>query len=262
VKPIQAVCLTDTHCHLDFHVFDDDREAVIERARQAGVTRIVIPAIDLETAAAALTVADRYPDVLVAVGFHPNDLKGWDAHSLAALEHLAGHPKVVAIGEIGLDYYRERTPHDLQRRAFREQLELADRLHKPVIIHTRNSVDDTLALLAERRSPGTGVLHSFSGSLEQAQAAIGMGFYIGITGPVTFTNAANVQQVVQSLPLDHLLLETDAPFLAPHPLRGQRNEPAYLRYTAQKVADLHALPVERIAALTTENAARLFGWSQ
>lgn len=269
--------LADTHCHLNFDSFDEDREAVIERARQAGVERILNPGIDVASSRAAVALADRFPVVYAAVGVHPNDLTGWSDGTLDELRSLAGHRKVVAIGEIGLDYYRDRAPHDLQQRVFREQLALAADLDLPAVIHIRNAsgiqrqaVQDTLGILKKWQAElagkdailaqNPGVLHSYSGNEREARQAIDLNFYLGFTGPVTFRNAPEVQQLVAGLPLDSMLIETDAPFLTPHPFRGKRNEPARVRLVAEKIAELHRLPLEIVAASSTSNAQRLFHW--
>lgn len=269
--------LVDTHCHLNFDSFDTDRQQVVDRAREAGVDRILNPGIDLLSSQEALDLAERYAEVYAAVGVHPNEARSWDPRSVALLMELASHPKVVAIGEIGLDYYRERAPHDLQQRLFREQLALAAELALPVVIHTRDAspedpsaTEDVLRLLAEwvsglraQESPlaeRPGVLHSYSSGPGYLQQALSNGFYLGITGPVTFRKAAGLQQAVEAAPLERLLVETDAPFLAPHPQRGQRNEPAYVRYVAAKIAEIHQLPLERVAQTTTAGAERLFDW--
>ena len=258
--------LTDTHCHLYFHAFEEDRDAVLARAWSAGVERILVPGIDLPTSQAALELAESDPRIFAAVGVHPNDAATWDARSLEFLETMAAHPKVVAIGEIGLDYYREGAPRDLQRRVLREQVALAGRLNLPVVIHTRNAspadrscMADTLQILAE--SGVRGVLHSFSGNLAEAKQTLNLGFFIGITGPVTFKKADELRQVVAAVPLDRLLIETDSPFLTPHPHRGRRNEPAHVRFVAGKIAELHHQPLAVVAEATTENARRLFQWS-
>ncbi len=269
--------LTDTHCHLYFDSFSEDLQAVLERARRAGVERFLVPAIDLETSRAALSLAQAEEDVFAAVGVHPNDAAAWEDAWLEPLREMAARPEVAAVGEIGLDYYRDYTPPAIQRRAFLRQLELAADLGLPVVIHSRNArgsaqaVDDILDLLRDflaRRGADVpalegrrGVLHSFSGSAAQAQRAIKMGFYIGITGPVTFKNAPDLQSVVRLLPPERLLIETDAPFLSPHPLRGRRNEPERVRLIAEKIAELKGLPPETVAETTTRNAARLFQWS-
>lgn len=269
--------LADTHCHLYFDSFDPDREAVLERARQAGVERILCPAIDLPTSRAAVDLAGAVPEVFAAVGVHPNDSAGWQPAWLDELRELAGRSKVAAIGEIGLDYYWEKVPHDVQQRALISQLELAGELGLPVVVHTRSAgpqdtrcMADALDILASWQaglagagSPlagRPGVLHSFSGDAPAAHRAIASNFRIGITGPVTFKNAPGLQMVAAALPLDSLLVETDAPFLTPAPHRGQRNEPAFVLLVLEKIAQLRAVPVEQAAQATTQNAERLFHW--
>jgi TatD DNase family protein len=269
--------LVDTHCHLDFETFAGDRENVLKRARKAGLTRILDPGIDLSTSQAAVALARDYPEVYAAVGVHPNSATVWDGGTLDKLRALARKPKVVAIGEIGLDYYRDRAPHHIQRRVFRQQLELAAELGLPVVLHTRNAspqdqraTTDALAILAEwqaglpSRAPALverpGVLHSYGGALDSALQAVERGFMIGITGPVTFRKAEELRLVVISLPPESLLVETDAPFLTPHPHRGRRNEPAHVRFVAEKIAEIHSLPLETFARITTANAERLFCW--
>jgi TatD DNase family protein len=259
--------LTDTHCHLDFRNYQEDRDAVLTRAWEAGLERILVPGIDLQTSQAAIELADKYPKIFVAVGIHPNSATFWDAKSIEFLTEMASHPKVVAIGEIGLDYYRQRTPKSLQRRVFREQLNLASQLNLPVVVHTRNANPDDRSCLADTfktlaEAQVTGVLHSFSGNLIEAEQCLDLGFYIGITGPVTYKKAVELRQVVAALPLDKLLVETDAPFLTPHPFRGKRNEPAYVQYIAEKIGEIHNRPPKTIADITTANAKRLFQWSE
>lgn len=262
--------LVDTHCHLDFNSFDEDRDQVLTRSWEAGLDKILNPGIDLTSSRAAVKLAESYERVYAAIGVHPNEALSWNGDSLADLRELAENPKVVAIGEIGLDYYRDRSPVDLQKHILREQLRLASELNLPVIIHNRNATHDVLEILgdwqAELASAGSplaerpGVLHSYSDTEKPALQAISMHFYIGLTGPVTFRNAPELQQVVASLPLDHLLVETDAPFLAPHPHRGKRNEPAYVQLVAKKIADLHRMDFSGVSRITTANAARLFLW--
>lgn len=262
--------LADTHCHLNFYTFDDDREQVVERARQAGVQRILNPGIDLGTSRSALELSEIYPEIYVAVGIHPNDALAFDQETIGQLRGYISSPKVVAIGEIGLDYYHEDAPYDVQQQVLQSQLELAAEANLPVIIHNRQSSDDLLRILtgwhedlvhrgsalAER----PGVLHSFSGDEETALKAAAMKFYIGITGPVTFRNAAVLQQVVAAVPLSSLLIETDSPFLTPAPHRGQRNEPAYVSLVAEKIASIKKEPLPVVAETTSANARRLFLW--
>jgi len=258
--------LTDTHCHLDFQDYDKDRTYVLSRAWDAGVERILVPGIDLKTSEAAVELADKHPQIFAAVGTHPNSANRWDARTLGFLDELTCNPSVVAIGEIGLDYYRDWTPQPLQKRVFREQLTMAAQLDLPVVIHTRNStledrscITTTLDILEEIRVRG--VLHSFSGNLEEAKRTLSLGFYIGITGPVTFKNAVDLREVVAAIPLERLLIETDGPFLTPFPNRGKRNEPAFVRYIAQKIGEIHNQPPDVVAKVTSENARRLFHWS-
>ena len=267
----------DSHCHLDFDAFDADRGQVFSRAREAGVQGILNPAIDLENSRKILAMVADNPGIIAAIGVHPNSATTWNENTLGELAELAKNPKVRAIGEIGLDYYRDWAPQDTQREVFRAQLELAQRVRLPVIIHVRNAsaedqraMKDVLSILETWQNglPSTnspvkdrpGVLHSFSGDAASAQRAIALGFYIGITGPITYKNAQELQQVVSELPLDSLLIETDAPFLTPHPFRGKRNEPAYVRLVADKIAVIHNLEPERVAEMTTSNSERLFNW--
>ena len=262
--------LVDTHCHLNLNIFQDDLAETPQRAWDAGLERILIPGIDVATSQAAVALCDRYPNLYAAVGVHPGDASTWNDNSLTILKDLASHPKVVAIGEIGLDYYRDRSPRPLQRVVFRAQLALAGQLNLPVVLHNRESLDDLSAelfywqeQLAASASPlasRPGVLHSFDGDLPTAQRFVARGFAIGISGPVTFKNAALRQQVASQLPLEHLLIETDAPYLTPHPYRGRRNEPAYVAQVASKLAELHQQPEEVIWRVTWNHAVQLFHW--
>lgn len=272
--------LTDTHCHLDLHQFDEDRQAVIDRAEKAELVRILIPALSVTSSLSIIKLAESHPRLFTAIGVHPNESLTWDNASISALRELAVNPKVVALGEIGLDYYWDSAPHDHQQRVFREQLDLAAELELPVVIHLREKGDavegpcyeDAVSILKEwvtglgpdkealEKNPG--VLHSFSGSLETAQRGIDLNFCIGITGPVTFRNAKYKQEMVAQLPLENLLIETDAPYLAPHPHRGKRNEPAFVAEIADKIAGLQSRNQEEVATVTTSNAARLFSWGE
>jgi TatD DNase family protein len=261
------MALVDTHCHLDFNAFDRDRLDVLQRAQQAGLKRIVNPGVDRDNCQAILRLCDTHLELFTGVGVHPSSALTWNPQTLGGLRTLTQHPKVVAIGEIGLDFYRDRAPKDLQLRVFREQLELAGELGLPVIVHSRQAESEALDILSEwvtQRVNGSsppGVLHSFTGDESTAQRAIAMGFYIGITGSVTFRNAIQLQRMVVALPLTSLLVETDAPFLTPHPHRGERNEPAYVHLVAEKIAELKNQPMERVSDITTANAERLFQWS-
>lgn len=233
----------------------------MQRARAAGVSRIITPALDLQNCRAVLRLADQYAGVYAAVGIHPNSTAAWQDSWIGILRDLAVHEKVVAIGEIGLDYYWDKSPKSVQQRAFGMQLELAAALQLPVIIHNREASADVVQLLAAspvsgRENPG--VLHSFSADRETAVAALNMGFYLGFTGPVTFKKAAALREIVAQVPLDHILVETDAPFLTPHPYRGKRNEPAYVAFVAERMAQIHAMETAVFAQQTTQNALRLF----
>ncbi|MCY4022984.1 MAG: TatD family hydrolase [Anaerolineaceae bacterium] len=257
--------MIDTHCHLDFDSFTEDREQVLQRARLAGVRSIINPAVDLESCEAALSIHLRWPQVHVAVGIHPNSCQDFDDACIEALHELAGQPGVVAVGEIGLDFYRDRCPPDLQRTALRSQLRLAAECNLPVIIHNREAAADLLPMLtdhAKSLSPTmrerVGVLHSFSASGKVARQALDHGYYLGFTGPVTFRKAEDLRGIARQVPLDRLLVETDAPFLAPSPKRGRRNEPSWLPYIVDRLAGLHGVSTEKLAQITEENARRLF----
>jgi TatD DNase family protein len=258
--------LIDTHAHVDFAKFDADRQAVIERAQAAGVAVILNVGADLESSRAAVRLAKEYEMIYAAVGMHPHDASKLDGAVLAALRDLAQQPKVVAIGEIGLDFYRDLSPRDVQRRAFQAQLAWAAKLGKPVVIHDRDAHEEVMDILAEwatglKNSPlagRVGVLHTFSGDLAMAERAIDLGFCISVSGPVTYHNARQLPDIVRALPLDRLLVETDCPFLAPHPHRGKRNEPAYVRLIAERIAALRGMAFDDLAEATTANARRLF----
>lgn len=269
--------LVDTHCHLNFEAFDEDRSAVLERARQVGVIRVLNPGVDVTTSQTSLALARAVPEVYAAVGLHPTEASIWSASQQECLRDLACQPKVVAIGEIGLDYYWERAPHALQQQVFQHQLDLAAELNLPVVVHVRErdpsvlqAWEDALEILGRwqsgLRAAGAalaerpGVLHSFSGDMETAQRAVALGFWIGITGPVTFRKAPVLQQVAMNVPLERLLVETDAPFLTPHPYRGRRNEPAYVAYVVEKIAGLRGLSPVETAQMIAVNAERLFLW--
>jgi TatD DNase family protein len=269
---------TDTHCHLDLENFDADRREVIERALKVGVTRILIPGITLKSSRAIVILTESYPNLFAAVGVHPNDSNTWDPQTIPALRELATNLKVIAIGEIGLDYYWDAAPRDHQQQVLIEQLNLAAELELPVTLHAREKDDapdgdcarDLVQILEQwvnrlrvEKNPlaeRPGVLHSFSGTHQTAQTVIDLNFYIGVTGPVTFKNANKRQEMIASLPIERLLIETDAPFLTPIPKRGERNEPAFVMYIAEKIATLYAITPEKTAEITASNAARLFAW--
>lgn len=258
--------LIDTHCHLDWKAFDPDRAAVIERAAQAGVTRMISIGVDVASSRRAIEIAEAHAAVYAAVGVHPNDGGGFDTAQLREIRSLAQHPKVVAIGEIGLDHYWRQVDPATQVRVFRAQLDLAAELHKPIIVHSRDAAPEVLAILEEhfaRHAPRvTGTLHSYFDDLSIAQRAFAIGFYIGITGPITFKKSEREREIVKQVPLERLLIETDAPFLTPVPHRGERNEPAYVQHIAALLAQVRGQSLEEVAQQTTHNAKKLFGWDE
>ena len=269
--------LTDTHCHLDYNKFDSDRAEVIRRANDSGLIRLLVPGLQHKSSKEAVQLAESNPSVYAAVGFHPTDLEEFSESTFQEVKELASHPKVVAVGEIGIDYYwvKEADKRAIQREALKQQLAFAKEINKPVIIHMREENDawvgeasvDLLRILEEWKNGlhGTlaerpGVLHSFNGNLETAQKALALNFYLGITGPVTYKNAEEKREITRHFPLDKILIETDSPFLAPVPVRGKRNEPAFVHHIADKIAEIHSKSPAEIAAITTANAARLFAW--
>lgn len=263
--------LIDSHCHLDLDQFDSDRNEVLQRARTAGVRVIVNPGIDLDHCRQALALAAQYPEVYVAIGIHPNSSADFGDATIHELRQLAAHPKVVAIGEIGLDYYWKDVAPMQQAIAFRAQLDLAAQLGLPVIIHNREANDDVATVLqawvqstsfrnsALAARPYAGVLHAFGGDLALAQAAYGWNFVLSLGGPITFQNARKLHALVPQLRPDRLMLETDAPYLTPHPHRGKRNEPAYVALVCAQLAQLWNLPIEHVAAMTSALAYQFFG---
>lgn len=254
--------LIDSHCHLDFESFDVDREQVMQRATEAGVSRVVVPSLGLDNCGTVIGLTVEFPGVFAAVGIHPNYSAEWQEEWIEELRHLARNEKVVAIGEIGLDYYRDYSSKELQLRALEAQLQLAAELDLPVILHNRDSDDDLLIALkhsgnSNQNDPG--VFHSFSTSWQTAVAALDMGYYLGFSGPVTYKKADDLRAVVSKVPLDRILVETDAPFLAPQRYRGKRNEPAYVSLVAEMIASVRGLEIEEIAQQTTKNTIQLFG---
>ena len=247
--------LIDSHAHLDDRAFAKDRAAVIVRCFEASIGVITIGA-DLESSREAVRLAARHRGIWATVGVHPHDAKTVTDAVLSELETLAG--RAVGIGEIGLDYYRDLSPRDVQRRVFADQLALARRLELPVAIHDRESTDDLLAILRDGAERYRGVIHSFLGDRVLAETFLDLGFHLGIGGPITFPKRGALREAVRSIPIDRLLLETDCPYLTPVPYRGRRNEPAYVRYVAEAVAEAKDVSVDEVASRTTENAVRLF----
>ncbi len=250
--------LIDTHAHLDLPEFKPDLEAVIERACANGVERIITIGIGLKECRRAIEIARAHSFIHAAIGIHPHNASGLDLAALDFLEKHARDTRVVALGEMGLDFFRNRSPRDDQVRAFRSQLDLAESLKLPVIIHDRDAHAETLEILREEKPSFGGVLHCFSGDTAMARDCIDLGFMISIPGTITFKNAATLHAVVRDVSLEHLLIETDCPFLTPMPHRGKRNEPAYVRFVAEKVAELKNTSVEEVIKRTGENACRLF----
>jgi TatD DNase family protein len=253
--------LADSHCHLDHEQFDADREAVIERALAAGVERMVAIGTgdgppDLET---GIRLADRYPEIYATVGVHPHDAGKASAETFQRLAELLRHPKVVALGEIGLDYHYDFSPRETQREVFIEQMRVAGDAGKPIVIHTREAWDDTLDLIERYWRPRAipGIMHCFSGGPAEATRCVELGFYLSFGGILTFPKALALQEAARSAPADRILVETDAPYLAPVPRRGKRNEPAFVVETARKLAALRGETLESIAAATTGNLRRV-----
>jgi len=253
--------LIDTHAHLDFPDFDPDRREVIARAQDAGVGAIITVGTDAASNAKAVQIAQDEPTVYAALGIHPNECASATDKDFDELKRLAGQKKVVAIGETGLDFYRQRSAASQQEAAFRRHLALARELDLPVIVHCRDAHAECLKVLSEA-APLRGVMHCFSGDEAMARRCIELGLYISFAGPVTFPNANRLRAVAKAIAADRLVLETDCPFLAPQPRRGKRNEPAYVRHTAETLAQVHGLSFDDIARVTTLNAGRVFGVGQ
>jgi TatD DNase family protein len=268
---ISHLKFSDTHCHLDFQAFDQDREKVLERSRQAGVVQWMNPSVDVESSRRVVSLAHKVDNLYAGVGIHPTETDQCSKKDLEQIELLCEDPKVHAIGEIGIDHYHKNSPPKQQVFFFQEQLTIAAKKGLPVIVHSREAIGEVLdylrewltSLRAERSAllDRPGVLHSFEGNEEDGRKAIDLGFLLGVTGPITYLNAPERREVFRQLPLESLILETDAPFLTPHPYRGQRNEPAFIPITAQILADVHKTSLVDVAKMTSNNAARLFSWS-
>ena len=254
--------LFDSHVHLDTRAFDDDREAVISRARQSGVDLMIeIAGSDVGEGSLdrGIKLAEDFDFIYAAIGLHPHEASIFNKDLEQRLITLSSHPKVVAWGEIGLDYHYNYSPPEVQRSVFKRQLEIAANRSLPVIIHTREAEDETIEILSEFSPSLSGVMHCFTGSTKLAEAALNLGFYISFSGVLTFKNAGELREIASQAPLDRLLVETDCPYLAPVPHRGKRNEPAFVVETAKEIARLRSVSFETIAEATTSNSQRLFG---
>lgn len=249
----------DTHAHVDDVQFAGDREAVIQRALEQGVARIVNIGCSRPAALNTLELVERYDFIYGTVGLHPHDAKDFDAQFMEDLRQWAGHPKIVAIGEIGLDYYYDLSPREVQREVFRQQIRLARELDLPITIHDRDAHQDVFDILTEEKGWETrGIFHCYSGSEEMAREIVKRGFYISFSGSVTFKNAAKLKKTAQNIPLDRILIETDCPYLSPVPYRGKRNEPAYVVKTAEAIAELRGLSLDEVAAATWANGSKAY----
>jgi TatD DNase family protein len=250
----------DTHAHLFFENFKEDVDDVIQRAKDSSVDFIVVPATDIKTAKEAIALAEKYEQIYATVGIHPHDTKDWNENLIPEIETLAKHPKVIAIGEIGLDYYYDFSPQDQQIKAFKSQLDLALKLELPVVIHNRDSDEDMMDII--QSYCGTGLkaqFHCYNGSLDDALEFMKMSHFISFTGNITFKKSDGLRDILKHIDLNHIMLETDSPFMTPVPYRGKRNEPSYVKYVAQQVAEIHKLSIEDVGRITSLNAFRFFG---
>lgn len=249
--------LFDTHAHMNDPAFDEDREAVLLGLKDKGISRMMNIGCCLESSRDCVAMAEKYPFVYATVGTHPDSADEVDEAVLEEYRQMAQHPKVMAIGEIGLDYYYETIPREIQQRAFRLQMELARELGLPVVVHERNAHDDGMRIVKEFKDV-TGVFHCYSGSAEMARQLVDMGWYIGFTGVLTFKNARKAVETAERIPLERIVLETDCPFMAPEPFRGKRNDPGYLWRMAERLAEIRGISVEEVHRITTENGNRLY----
>ena len=252
--------LFDTHCHLDDERFDPDREEVIARMQETGVNICTTVGSDIASSRRCMALAEKYPFIYFAAGVHPHEAKDAGEGYLDEIDGMLSHPKCAALGEIGLDYYYDLSPRDVQKRVLEEQMELAYDRQKPVIYHVRDAHGDMLNVLkAHRDRQPKGVIHCCSASAETVREYLKLGLYISFAGPVTFKNAAGLLDAAKAVPLDRLMVETDSPYLAPVPMRGKRNEPAHVKYVMQTLSRLHEVDEEEMAHITTKNGLRFFG---
>ncbi len=256
---VEGIELIDTHCHLDISPLERDVDKIIKNASYSGVMRMITIGIDLMSSVAAIELASNYDQVYAAIGVHPHDASTFSPRLADELVSMAQNPKVVAWGEIGLDYAKNYSARPVQHDAFDEQLELAIQLNLPVIIHDREAHEDIFDILSLKKGRIKGVIHCFSGNKEWAKKFLDLDFYISFTGVITFKNASSLREVVKYCPLDRIMVETDSPFLAPVPVRGKVNQPAYVYFVAQKVSELKGCSLKEVAQCTTQNAKDLFG---
>ncbi|MBG9585678.1 TatD family hydrolase [Cytobacillus firmus] len=250
----------DTHAHLNAEQYNEDLQEVIDRALSEGISNIVVVGFDRPTIEKAMELTEKYEFIYASVGWHPVDAIDMTEEDLLWIEELSSHPKVVALGEMGLDYYWDKSPKDIQKEVFRKQIRLAKKVKLPIVIHNRDATADIVEILKEEGAGAVGgIMHCFSGSPEIAQECVDMNFYISLGGPVTFKNAKKPKEVADVIPLEKLLIETDCPYLTPHPHRGKRNEPSYVKLVAEQIAEIKGLSTEEVAQATTENAKKLFG---
>ena len=252
--------LFDTHAHYYAEAFDPDRDAVLSALPAAGVGLVLCPGCDLDTSRQSIQLAEAYPHVYAAAGVHPEDALGLPVDWLDQVAEMTCHPKVKAIGEIGLDYYWKEVPRDLQKEVFRAQLQLAKVLDLPVIVHDREAHQDCLSIVREHPQV-TGVYHCYSGSLEDAKVLVKLGWMLSFTGVITYKNARKALEVIDWLPMDRIMIETDSPYLTPEPFRGKRNDSGYVHLVAEAIAQVKGVPPEEVAAVTLENGRRFFGIS-
>lgn len=251
--------LIDSHTHLDDERFDEDREKIIADFEKDGLELVVNIGADLQSSIRTVALTEKYEKIYGTVGIHPHDAKDMDDATFEIIKSFTGREKIVAIGEIGLDYYYDNSPRDVQRHCFKRQLELAKEVNLPVVIHSRDASQETFDIIKEAYDGKlTGVIHCYSGSVEMAKEYVKLGFYLGIGGTVTFKNARVVKDVAREIPMDHIVIETDSPYLAPEPNRGKRNESAYVRYVAAEIAELKGISYEEVVRISNQNAKKLY----
>ncbi|HXV28186.1 MAG TPA: TatD family hydrolase [bacterium] len=250
----------DTHVHLHFPEYDQDRKEVIERSRTTGVDQFINVGTDVESSRVSLELAQKYGFIWATAGIHPHDVKDADAAALQRIEELLAHPRMVAVGEVGLDFFRDHSPREKQKEIFREFIRIHLKVRKPLVIHCRDAYEDLILLLEEEmKPPYHGVMHCYSSGLETMKHLVDKGLHISFAGPLTYKKNDALREACKACPKDRLLFETDAPFLPPQSMRGKRNESAFLIETAQAAADLHHMPIQELAEITTANAKALFG---